>query len=783
MTYSESAVSELSTTRFLTQLRQLGVRVWLDGEKLRYQAAKGVMTAELLAELSSRKAEVVTLIQQAKQSNLPDTAAQLTISPASRSQPIPLSVAQQRLWFLEQLHGASSAYNIVGAFVFEGHLDVQALQDSLTEIVRRHESLRTTFALAGDQAAQIVQPAEVVPLPCHDLSHLPKEARWAEARRLATAEASLPFDIADDLLLRGQLVKTTADQHIFLLTFHHLVTDGVSVGIFNHELATLYSAFVAGTSAELPHLPVQYADYAASQHKWMTAGAFTDLVGYWQKQLAGAPELLQLPFDHPRPAVQTFNGAVCASTITNDVVAQLRELARAEGTTLYMVVQAAFSAFLGRYCNQQDVLTGLSVANRPNEQLADLIGFFVNTLVVRVDLSARPTFRQLLRQTRATVLDAFEHQALPFEKLVEAVRPERDMSYAPLVQAMMSWLDGDATLPQLPGLTITPFESDFVPARLDLLLEVYEAGDWLKLMWLYNTDLFDIKTVERLGLNFELFLQAIVSDPDRSVHTLPLMSDAEQKQVTVGFNDSARPYNQNLCLHELFEAQVERTPEKTAVVFGDQTLSYAALNQRANQVAHRLSHLGVAPGMFVGVAMERSLEMVIALYGVLKAGVAYVPLDPSYPADRLAFMLDDAAVPVLLTQPHLAGQFTDVDAQVICVDESLYTESSENFDSQATAQDLAYMIYTSGSTGKPKGALNSHAGIVNRLLWMQERYLLKDDDRILQKTPFSFDVSVWEFFWPLLNGATLVVVRPEGHKDGRYLTQLIQAENITTIHF
>lgn len=776
MTHNESDLS----AKFLSHLRQLGVRVWVDAGRLRYQAAKGVMSAELLAELKMRKEEIMAFIAMTERQQRPQPV-EFCVQPVSRAEPLPLSLAQKRLWFLEQFHGASGVYNIAGAFVVRGRIDTEALRKSLTEIVRRHESLRTTF---GAGPVQIIAPADEIDmvLPCCDLRHLPAAERELEVRRLIRLEAEQPFDLAADLLMRASLLQVADEQHIFLMTFHHIGTDGRSIGVFNEELKTLYAAYVNGRPVVLDRLPVQYADYAVSQLGWLEGESAEKSLAYWVERLKDAPEFLPLPYDYSRPPVQTFAGSVCSNRIDEALLASLRHFAQSEGATTYIVLQAALSAFLGRYSNQKDLMTGLAVGNRPDEQLSKLIGFFVNTIVIRADLSERPTFRQLLRQVRTTVLEAFEHQSTPFERLVEALGAERDMSYTPLIQVMVSWLDGQQGVPDLLDLQIEPFEGETVPARFDLTLEVYATAQQLELMWLYNRDLFKPDSVKRLMGNFKLFLAALIENPDEPVAHAPLMAISELTQVTQTFNATMQPYPKDSCLHHLIEAQVARTPDHIALVFEGESLTFRELDERSNRLANALIERGVTVGCFVGVAMERSFDLVIALYGILKSGGAYVPFEPTYPAERLNFMLADAQVALIVTQAHLRTQFASSEATLICLDDAA-AASTQRPNSGVTADDLAYMIYTSGSTGRPKGALNRHSGVVNRLLWAEATFKLSADDRVLQKTPFSFDVSLTEFFGPLISGATLVIAKPEGHKDSRYLAQIIEQEHITTIHF
>ncbi|MGH7979695.1 MAG: non-ribosomal peptide synthetase, partial [Limisphaerales bacterium] len=507
---------------------------------------------------------------------------------------------------------------------------------------------------------------------------------------------------------------------------------------------------------------------------------------FWKKQLHGAPALLKLPADRPRPAIQSYNGALIRGQLPAPLAEGLRALSQTEGTTLFMTLLAAFQTLLHRYSDSQDIPVGTPVSGRQYTEIEGLIGFFVNTVTLRGDLSANPSFRTLLRRTRHTALEAYLHQDLPFEKVVEELRPERNLSQAPLFQVLFGLLNEPETAPALPGLEINPLDLHGGTSKFDLSVLVKERGKALEVTVEYSTDLFDAPTIQRLLAQYQTLLEGIIFNPDEKLSHLPLLSAAERHQILVEWNRTEADYPSDRCLHELIEEQEHRTPEAAAVVFEGKKLAYRQLNARANQLARHLRKLGAGPDVLVGICAERSLEMVVGLLGVLKAGAAYVPLDPQYPKDRLAFMLEDSAAPVLLTQAKLAGALPASGSRIVQLDADwpeIANESPNPLQNTVKSQNLAYMIYTSGSTGRPKGALNTHRGIVNRLIWMQNTYQLTPDDRVLQKTPFSFDVSVWEFFWPLLAGARLVMARPNGHKDPDYLAHLIAREKITTAHF
>ncbi|ASS74749.1 hypothetical protein CIG75_07015 [Tumebacillus algifaecis] len=697
----------------------------------------------------------------------------------------PVSFSQQRLWFMDQLLPGSPAYNISAAHLLEGELKADALARALEEIVNRHESLRTVFGLEDGQPVQKIFAERAQELSIVDLQAMPEAKRRAEAERLMSEEALRPFDLQTGPLLRTTLIKLAEQEHLLLLTMHHIISDGWSIAILVGELSQLYRAFANGEASPLPELEFQYADFSDWQLEAMQGEFLEKELAYWREKLAGNLPVLQLPTDRPRPLQPTDRGVAYKKRLSKSLTEQIKEFGRSERTTLFITLLTAYQVMLHRYTGQEDVLVGSPIAGRYLQEVEGLIGFFVNNLVLRADLSGNPSFSAFLEQVRNTALEAFTHDKVPFEMLVKALQPERNMSVTPLFQTMFV-LNSPLGKTELPGLSMTRLEQARGGAKFDVLLEIVEEEDGLVCIWEYKSDLFDGPTIERMADNFAVLLAGIVADPATKIADLPLLTEQEQQLVIEGFNETERAYPQaNLLLHELFERQAAQTPDRVALVFEGAELTYRELNERANALASRLLKLDVQPDSFVGVCMERSFDMVVALYGVLKAGAAYVPIDPTLPADRVAYLLEDSQVRVLLTQEKLVGALPAPDgARLIAVDaEDWSAESTSNPEVAITPDHLAYMIYTSGSTGKPKGAMIPHRGIVNRLLWMQEEYGLTATDHILQKTPMSFDVSVWEFFWPLLFGARLVVARPEGHKDSAYLRDLIKEQAITTLHF
>jgi amino acid adenylation domain-containing protein len=698
----------------------------------------------------------------------------------------PASPAQRRLWFLEQLDPGSPLYNVSAALRISGALDVAAFERALVEVVRRHESLRTTFREVEGEPMQLVHPELSVRLELKELRALEAGEREHQWRRLAQEDALAPFDLARGPLLRATLLRVGEAEHVLLLSLHHIVSDGWSTGVLVRELAALYAGALAGAPAALPPLEVQYADYSEWLREWMEGGALQEQLAYWKRKLAGPLPALELPLDLPRPSTQRGRGAHRSVELPRELVEGLDRLAQRQGCTRFVTLLAAYSVLLHRYSRQAELVIGSPIANRQRRETEGLIGFFVNMLALRIDLDGEPTFSELLQRARRTVLESFEHQEVPFEKLVEELQPARDSSRHPLFQTMFILQDAPLEGVSLSGLRLEPLEVEAGTSKVDLTLTVEARAGGLRAILEYDTDLFEHATAERMLSHLQTLLRSIVAEPEVPLSRLSLLTPEERRQLLVEWNDTAREYPLDTCLHRLIEAQVDRTPDAMAVTFEGKGLTYRELERRANQLAHHLRRWGVGPEVRVGLCAERSLEMVVGLLGILKAGGAYVPLDPTYPRERLTFMLEDARAPVLLTQEKWAATLPETAARVIRLDADageISQERSERPAVEVGPQHLAYVIYTSGSTGRPKGAMNAHRGVVNRLLWMQDAYRLGPGDVVLQKTSFSFDVSVWEFFWPLLVGARLAVARPEGHKDPSYLARVISEERVTTLHF
>jgi amino acid adenylation domain-containing protein len=683
------------------------------------------------------------------------------ILPVPRDGDLALSFAQQRLWFFDQLEPGLAAYNIPAAVRLQGRFNLAALEQSLNEIIKRHESLRTTFGKMDGRPRQVIAPLLTLELPVVDLRELPSSEREIEARRWVTAEAQLRFDLSRGPLLRGIVLRLDDEEYLGLLTMHHIVSDGWSTGILIREVGSLYLAFCAGGSPELPALPIQYADFAQWQRQWLQGEVLETQIAYWRERLSGAPASIDLRADYPRPAVQTFRGGHETLVLPGQLKEALKSLGREEGATQFMTFLAAFTVLLYRYTDQDDLVVGTPVANRNRVETEGLIGCFVNALALRTDLSGNPSFRELLRRVREACLGAYGHQDLPFDRLVEELQVARDLSRNPLFQVMFVLHNTALRTVELPGLTLSPVEGDSETAHFDLTLQIADTDQGLTAALVYNTDLFEAGTIARMLGHFQTLLAGIVADPEQHLSDLPLMTPDERRQALARCNGGKTDHPRDSLVHRLFEAQVDRAPDGIAVAFEAEALTYGQLNRRANQLAHHLRALGVGPEIVVAVCLERSLAGVIGLLGILKAGGAYLPLDPAHPKERQAFMLRDAEVPVVLTRAGLAAGFTERGIKIICLDsawEAIARESDENPVGSCNPEDLAYVIYTSGSTGEPKGVLVSHGAIADHCLNAQDCYELGPRDAVLQFASLSFDVSLEEILPTLIAGARLVVM-------------------------
>jgi amino acid adenylation domain-containing protein len=704
-----------------------------------------------------------------------------------RNRPLSRSFSEQRFWFFDKMRHTSSVYNVPIAVRLQGPLQVEALRHAFEQVVARHETLRTTYPANSKDGQVVIHQAPAWKLPVVDLRDRNAAVREREAFKLVNQAAKEPFDLAKGPLLRTTLLRLDELDHILMVTLHHIVTDGWSIGVLSDELTRFYDAFVLNRAADLPELPIQYADYAHWQRERLVGERLERELAFWQRQLEGVP-VLNLPTDRPRPPEERHWGAIHSFTLDSALTSRLNAFSREHEVSLFVTLLAGFQALLYRHSGQRDFCVGTPTANRSRAELEPLIGCFINVLAIRADFDGDPTFAETIARVNRRTSDAMAHQEVPFDQLVTSLRIDRELSRAPVYQVMLALQNTPAPPAFLTGLTLSPVPVEINSAKLDLTLSISEYQGALHSEINYATDLFDPQTIERLCAQFQRLLDACIAAPASNVSRIPLLTDDERDRMIDGWNATAAAFPDS-CIHTLIEQQVERTPDAPAVVFGDRTLSYRELNARANQLAHDLRERGVGPDSLVGICIERSLDLVIGIVGILKAGGAYVPLDPGYPEERLAYMVEDAKMHCVLVDraiPRSVHALLAKHAVLRCLadeQEHLRTRSHANPVCHTVPGHLAYVIYTSGSTGRPKGVMNYHGGLVNRLTWMQSAYGLTSQDRVLQKTPFSFDVSVWEFLWPLITGATLVVAKPDGHKDPAYLMECIRGHGITTLHF
>jgi len=727
---------------------------------------------ERIAALSPQKREL--LLQRLNQKK--ESVSLEKILPQSReSNTFPLSFAQQRLWFFEQLNPGNFTYHILAAVRLTGTLDATSLDRSLNELVKRHEVLRTAFKTINGQPVQAIASNLELQILEIDLRSLPETERSREVERLIAAEAKLAFDLSQAPLLRAKLLHLSDSNWVLLLSTHHIIFDAWSMGIFIQELATFYQAFCTGKPSPLPELSVQYADFASWQRQWLQGEVLETQLAYWKKQLGGNLPVLNLPTDRPRSAVQTFRGAVHKFTIPKAIAEEIAQLSQREKATLFMTLLAAFKTLIYRYTGQEDILVGSPIANRNRREIEELIGLFANTLVFRTNLSSNPTFKDLLGRVREVALGAYNHQDLPFEKLVEIIHHERDLSHNPLFQVLFSLRNVRTPQIKLPGLTLSSLEIERKTARFDLALDLEEGLEGINATLEYSQDLFDASTARRIAGHFLTLLESIAANPEQRISHLPILTKPEQQQLLFEWNNTQSNFPQDKCIHELFEAQTERTPDAIAVVFENEHLTYRELNEKANNLASYLQKIGVNPEVLVGIYVERSLEMMVGLLGILKAGGAYVPLDPAYPPERLGFMLEDAKISVLLTQKKLLETLPKNSASLVFLDADLEGISSgdEPLVGLQNSSNLAYVIYTSGSTGKPKGVQISHASAVNFLSSMRQQLAIADGDVWLAVTSLSFDIAALELFLPITTGSRVVVASREVASNGEKLLETL----------
>jgi amino acid adenylation domain-containing protein len=768
----------MTLTSFLIDCSIKDIRVYLEDEKLKVEAVGGSLADDEREYLKTNKNGIIELYKK--------YSIQSNYSLAY------LSKQQKRLWIVDQIEPGSTQYNISATLKFEGELNQKALWQALSAIVDRHQVLRTTYRIDElNEAIQVIQSAVVPPLPVVDVSHLADAEQDREALRLAREEASRPFNLSTDIMLRALLVKFSLQSHELVVTMHHIASDGWSSGVLTKELSVLYGAFSRGLENPLPPLAIQYADYSHWQHEWLQGEVLKKQLEYWTGRLQNLPTVHNLPLDRPRPSIPSYRGGIVLRRLSARIRQGLNALAQSREVTLFMILNAAFAALLSRYSGETDIVIGSPIANREKAELAPLVGFFVNTLVLRSDLSGDPGFIDLLTQSKERLFGAYEHQQLPFEILVDELQPARSLSHNPLFQVMLILQNNEQGELALPGLKLSKMTQPVVIAKFDLTLEIMEKGvEGLELKWEYAADLFDASTIERMAEHFEVLLQSIIANPQAKISGLPLSTAAEKNRLLVEWNNTATDYPRTRCMHELFEEQVGKTPTAVALVFENQRLTYGQLNEQANRLAHYLvTAKRVGPDMRLGICMERSLEMVIAILGVLKAGGAYVPLDPEYPQARVAYMLEDAGLETVITTTGMLGSVPITKQQAVCLDEAAVRQeltampvtNPDPRELSLASHNLAYVIYTSGSTGKPKGVMIEHASLVNFLLSMSHEPGMSAADTLLAVTSTSFDIHGLELFLPLITGARTVIASRSDTTDANRLMRLLEDHSVSAM--
>ena len=695
----------------------------------------------------------------------------------ARPERLPLSSAQQRLWILDQIDPGNSVYNVTSLMRFRGNLDIDALERTLSEIMRRHESLRTVFVKDEEGPRQVILPAEPLRLVQHDVSNQQGDAREQAAMALATEDAAAPFDLAVGPVLRATLIRVAADEALLLLSAHHIAVDGWSFGVVYGELTQLYTAFLSDRPSPLPELAIQYADYTLWQLEEAEGDSARAQLEYWKQRFATPPPVLELPGDRPRPPIQSYRGGVLGHVIPSALYDEVKRFSRQEGATAFMTFLAAFHALLSRYSGQDDIVVGVGNANRPRREIEALVGFFINTLPLRVDMSGNPTFRELLAQVKASTIDSYANQDVPVERLIESLNVERSLSHSPLFQTMVFYQNFPEQAVELPGLTLLPVRLDSAhsgTARADISIFANESREGLVLLIEYASDLFDHDYIKGLAGHLEQLMRSVVADPGRRLSELEILSVQERQRLCVDLNATAQPMPAEDTIHAMFEAQVLRSPDAVAVVQGGTRLTYAELDAQAAAIATKLRAHGCGPGSMVGLFLDRTPRMLAALLGTLKSGAAYVPLDPSYPADRIGFMLEDSAAPVVITEDALAGQLPAGAHALLRIEDALEAAASAGrAPSPATAEDTAYVIFTSGSTGRPKGVCIPHRAAVNFLASMAREPGLAADDTLCAITTLSFDIALLELMLPLTVGARVALADRATASDGEALAAML----------
>ncbi|WP_424101438.1 SDR family NAD(P)-dependent oxidoreductase [Moorena producens] len=755
----------MKIVEFVSYLQNLGIKLWIEQEKLGCHVPKGVMTPELKQNLVDYKTEIIEFLRYAYTTQEPLANS---IKPISRDGKLPLSFTQERLWFLYQLYPNNCFYNVPIALTLHGVLNLEALEQGLSKIIQRHETLRTTFSEINGQPVQIVAPATDLTLPVIDLQDIDSSSEQSEkVKQLARQEAMALFDLAKGPVLRVTLLRLGPEHNVLLMTMHHIMCDLWSLGILVRELSSLYEAFSQGKPSLLPELPIQYADFAHWQREWLTGEVLEKQLNYWKQKLAGVSPVLELPTDYPRPAEPTFQGGIKSFQLDSNLTQKLRQLSQESGSTLFMILLSAFFVLLSRYSGQSDLVVGSPIANRKPKEVESLIGFFANTIVLRADLSDNPTLREFLNQVRKTTLDAYTHQDLPLDKLVEEVAPQRDLSYNPLIQVVFALQNAQMDAWNLPGLRVNERELDFNFTRFDLEVHLWEVQSGLEGYFIYNTDLFDRATITRMMAHFLTLLKVIVANPQQKISKLPLITATEQQKLLYEWHNTKKDYQIDKCIHQLFESIVEKNPDAVALIFEDQQLTYSQLNQKANQLAYHLLSLGITPETPIGIYIDPTPEKIIGLLAILKAGGAYVAIAPTDKSQDLP------SISVILTQNHLKSKITDSNAQILCLDtdwESIAKQNTDNPNTATTATNLAYIL---------NQTLVEHHSVAQRLQWLQEILKITNQDILLHQTSLTQDVALLEIGLPLISGGSVVIAANDEPKE---LQKLIGQHKVTIVH-
>jgi amino acid adenylation domain-containing protein/thioester reductase-like protein len=743
---------------------------------------RDVFNVEVSLSSMFDKPTVVGMAESIEAIRLRERSVQVpSIKPVCRDNEIPLSFAQQRLWILDKLQPDSSSYNIPMGLLLKGSFNIKLFEKSLNEVVHRHESLRTIFTSVEGKQQQLIIPEMVIPIVIEDLSELTEAEPKSEVLRRAKKEAQRMFDLSKGPLIRANLWKLGEDEHVLLITMHHIISDGWSIGVMIREITTLYEAFSVGQLSRLSDLAIQYADFAVWQRECLQGKELQRQLSYWKEHLRGELPVLELPLDQPRPPVQTFRGAMQSFVLSKEITKGLRALSRREDVTLFMTLLAGYQVLLSRYTGQEDIIVGSPIANRNHAEIEELIGLFVNTLVLRTDLSGNPAFTEVLARVKKTTLGAYAHQDLPFERLVEQLQPVRDMSQSPLFQVMFILQNAPMPSLELSKLTLSPVIIDGGTSKFDLTLSMSEEEHELVGVIEYNTDLFEASTIKRMIEHYTALIEGIITDPSQNICTLPILAEEEQQRLLVSCNETQIEYPKDKCVHELFEIQARKTPDALAVVYEEESLTYMELNEKSTLLAIYLQQQGVTPECLVGICAERSLSMIIGILGIIKAGGAYVPLDPEYPAERLEYMIQDSKIALILTQSRLIDKISKLagnGVKTVAIDtdwdEIQEGKAEKTLKREVQPGHLAYVLYTSGSTGNPKGVMIPHKALVNFLIAMGNRPGLNSQDKLLAVTTYCFDIAGLEIYLPLINGAQCYICSAEKTKDAERLKQEIR---------